>query len=141
MDVGTLVVAIRVAVGVLFVATSAAKLRAGPAAVMRAIGAYKILPERWTALLGRSLGPAELLVGVMLVLGVTTPAAAIAGVVLLVMFNVAIGAALRRGRRNECGCGIAEMPISRRLIARNTALIVLLLVSTTLTSSLSEISP
>ena len=140
MEVETLVVAIRVAVGVLFVATGAAKLRVGPAAVMRGIGAYKLLPERWTALLGRSLGPAELLVGVMLVLGVGTPVAAITGVVLLVMFNVAIGAALRRGRRNDCGCGVAEMPISRRLIARNTALI-LLLVSATLASSLSEVSP
>ena len=141
MEVGTLVVSVRVAVGVLFVATGAAKLRAGPAAVIRAIGAYKLLPERWTTLLGRSLGPAELLVGVMLVLGVGTPAAAIAGVVLLVMFNVAIGAALRRGRRNQCGCGIAEMPISRRLIARNTALIVLLLVSATHASRLFEVSP
>jgi hypothetical protein len=126
---------------VLFVATSAAKLRAGPAAVMRAVGAYKLLPGRWIALLGRSLGPAELSIGAMLVLGVTTLAASIAGVVLLIMFNVAIGAALWRGRRNECGCGIADMPISRRLIARNTALIVLLLVSATQASSLSEVSP
>jgi len=141
MGVGTLVVAVRVAVGVLFVATGAAKLRAGPVTVTRAIGAYELLPERWMALLGPSLGPAELFVGVMLVLGVTTPAAASAGVVLLVMFNLAIGAALRRGRRNQCGCGIAEMPISRRLIARNTALIVLLLVSATQASSLSEVSP
>jgi uncharacterized membrane protein YphA (DoxX/SURF4 family) len=140
MEVGALVVGVRVAVGVLFVATGAAKLRAGPLSVIRAIGAYKLLPERWTALLGRSLGPAELSVGVMLILGVGTPAAAVAGVVLLVTFNVAIGAALRRGRRNDCGCGIAEMPISRRLIARNTALIVLLLVSATGASNLSELS-
>ena len=76
---------------------------------MRAIGAYKLLPERWTALLGRSLGPAELSVGVMLTFGVGTPAAAIAGAMLLVMFNVTIGAVLRRGRRNECHQGKAGL--------------------------------
>ena len=74
MEVGVLVVAVRVAVGVLFVATGASKLRAGPATVMRAIGAYILLPERWMALLGRWLGPAEPFVGVTLILGVTTPA-------------------------------------------------------------------
>jgi hypothetical protein len=46
MEVGALVIAVRVAVGVLFVATGAAKLRAGPLTVIRASGACKLVPER-----------------------------------------------------------------------------------------------
>ena len=138
MDVDVVNFGMRLAVGTLFLASGAAKLRVGPSRVMQSVGAYKIVSARWAVRIGRVLCPAEILVGGALLAGLTTTIASLSGIGLLSIFNVAIGAALLKGRRNDCGCGIGGGPISRRLLVRNSGLIALLIVCAVQASSRSN---
>lgn len=53
----------RLAVGTLFLASGAAKLKVGSSGVMQSVGTYKIVSARSAVRIGTVRGPAEVLVG------------------------------------------------------------------------------
>lgn len=75
-----------------------------PAANVRAVRAYELLPETLVPLVGHALPVLEVLVGVCLLLGVLTRANATLSAMLLVAFIVGIASAWARGLSIECGC-------------------------------------
>src|SRR4051812_14084000 len=75
-----------------------------PAAAVRAVRAYQLLPESVVSLVAFGLPVLEIAVGLALLLGVFVRTAAIAAAVLLVGFVAAVGSAWARGLQIDCGC-------------------------------------
>jgi uncharacterized membrane protein YphA (DoxX/SURF4 family) len=75
-----------------------------PAAAVRAVRAYRLLPEALVAPVAFGLPVLEIAVGLALLLGVFVRTAAIAAAVLLVVFVAAVGSAWARGLQIDCGC-------------------------------------
>jgi uncharacterized membrane protein YphA (DoxX/SURF4 family) len=75
-----------------------------PAENVRAVRAYRLLPESVVPLVGHGLPILEVLLGACLVLGLVTRVAAVVSAALLVAFVVGIGSAWARGLSIECGC-------------------------------------
>jgi uncharacterized membrane protein YphA (DoxX/SURF4 family) len=75
-----------------------------PAENVRAVRAYRLLPESVVPLVGHGLPILEILLGACLVLGLVTRVAAVVSAALLVAFIVGIGSAWARGLSIECGC-------------------------------------
>jgi hypothetical protein len=87
---------------------------------------YRLLPERAVRPASYLLPLAELAVGLGLAYAPTRPYAAGGAVLLLALFNVAVGINLARGRREiDCGCfsSVLKQHLSAGLIVRNAALI------------------
>lgn len=90
------------------------------------IAAYELPLLRGNALLALSIGSAELILAVALLIGVTRPVAALAAAVVLTAYAAAIGFNLWRGKRDiDCGCsGPADrQPLSGWLLLRNGVLV------------------
>jgi len=123
----------RVVAGGVLLAAGLVKLRIGPQSFARAILDYRLIPSALAVPLARALPLMEILIGAALLSGLFVRPAALAGTALLVIFSGAIAAALARGQRNACGCGVGvgahRGVVSRRLIARNAFLTALLLVA------------
>jgi len=96
-----------------------------------ALRAYRVMPEAAVRL--APLVPlAELAVAAGLVTPAARSGAALAGAALLVLYAVAIGVNLRRGRRDlACGCGGPDdaRPIAPWMVARDLTLALLLAVT------------
>src|SRR3954462_7515014 len=75
-----------------------------PAAAVRAVRAYQLLPEPMVAPVAFGLPVVEIAVGLALLLGVFVRTAAVAAAVLLVVFLVGVGSAWARGLQIDCGC-------------------------------------
>lgn len=75
-----------------------------PRAFVQAVRAYDATPEWLSKAIGYGLPVLELCVGVMLVVGVLTRAAAIVSALLLVVFLIGIIQAAARGIKLDCGC-------------------------------------
>jgi protein-disulfide isomerase len=75
-----------------------------PAATVRSVRAYQILPDQLAVLLGHALPAVELTLAVLLVLGVALRLTAAVASALLVMFLVGIVSADARGLMIDCGC-------------------------------------
>jgi uncharacterized membrane protein YphA (DoxX/SURF4 family) len=75
-----------------------------PAANVRQVRAYQILPEAVVPTVGHALPTAELLIGGALVLGLLTRAFAVIGGLFFVAFIIGISAAWARGLEINCGC-------------------------------------
>jgi uncharacterized membrane protein YphA (DoxX/SURF4 family) len=75
-----------------------------PAAAVRAVRAYELLPEPLVAPVAFGLPVVEIAVGLALLAGVFTRAAAVAAAVLLVVFLAGVGSAWARGLQIDCGC-------------------------------------
>lgn len=75
-----------------------------PAENVRAVRAYRLLPEALVAPVGHALPVLEILVGACLLLGVLIRANALLSILLLVAFIVGISAAWARGMSIDCGC-------------------------------------
>src|SRR4051794_2592441 len=75
-----------------------------PAAAVRSVRAYQLLPESLVAPVAFGLPVLEIAVGLALLLGVFVRTAAIAAAVLLVVFVAAVGSAWARGLQIDCGC-------------------------------------
>jgi uncharacterized membrane protein YphA (DoxX/SURF4 family) len=75
-----------------------------PAANVRAVRAYRLLPESVVQVVGHGLPILEILLGGCLLLGLVTRVAAVVSAVLLAAFVVGIGSAWARGLSIECGC-------------------------------------
>jgi uncharacterized membrane protein YphA (DoxX/SURF4 family) len=71
---------------------------------VRAVRAYRLLPETAAQIVGAGLPPAEILLGVLLVVGVGVRASAVVSAVLMAAFVVGIASARARGLRIDCGC-------------------------------------
>ncbi|NUR07588.1 MAG: DoxX family protein [Nocardioidaceae bacterium] len=93
----------RLVVGGVWIVAGALKLP-DPAGNVRAVRAYRLLPETVVPTVGHALPVLEILVGVCLVCGLLTRVAALVSAVLLVAFIVGIAAAWARGLQIECGC-------------------------------------
>lgn len=95
--------AARVTVGGVWVVAGVLKLP-DPSESVRAVRAYRLLPEAVVPLVGHALPLVEIAVGLALLLGLFTRAAAMVSVALLAAFVVGIASAWARGLAIECGC-------------------------------------
>jgi len=98
-----LATAARLLLGGVFVVAGALKLP-DPAAAVRAVRAYRLLPESLVAPVAFGLPMLEIAVGLALLAGVFVRTAALASAVLLVVFLVGVGSAWARGLQIDCGC-------------------------------------
>ena len=71
---------------------------------MRAVRAYRLLPESLVAPVAFGLPVVEIAVGLALLIGVFVRTAAVAAAVLLVVFLAAVASAWARGLQSDCGC-------------------------------------
>jgi uncharacterized membrane protein YphA (DoxX/SURF4 family) len=71
---------------------------------VRAVRAYRLLPESLVAPIAFGLPMIEIAVGLALLVGAFVRAAAIAAAVLLVVYVAAVGSAWARGLQIDCGC-------------------------------------
>jgi uncharacterized membrane protein YphA (DoxX/SURF4 family) len=101
--VGWLGLLARLVVGGVWIAAGALKLP-DPAASVRAVRAYDLLPEAVVPTIGHGLPILEVLVGGCLVAGLLTRAAAALSGLLLAAFVVGIASAWARGLQIDCGC-------------------------------------
>ncbi|WP_448625072.1 MauE/DoxX family redox-associated membrane protein [Geodermatophilus sp. URMC 64] len=98
-----LATAARLVLGGVFVVAGALKLP-DPAVAVRAVRAYRLLPEALVAPVAFGLPVVEIAVGLALLAGVFVRTAAIASAVLLAVFLVGVGSAWARGLQIDCGC-------------------------------------
>ena len=98
-----------------------------PAASVRAVRAYQLLPEGLETLVGRGLPALEVALAVALLLGVALRASAASAAVLLTAFIIGIASAAARGLQIDCGCfgggGPTENPHYTGEILRDVALL------------------
>ena len=120
--IASLLLALRWALGVLWVAAGAAKIR-DVRSVSTSIRNYAVLPGGLVEPLAKFLPTAEIVLGVALVAGVFPE---VTGWVALAACLTLAGAMtwnLARGRSFDCGCGLtSDTPISWLLVGRNVAL-------------------
>jgi uncharacterized membrane protein YphA (DoxX/SURF4 family) len=93
----------RILLGGVFVVAGVLKVP-DPAAAVRAVRAYQLLPEPLVAPVAFGLPVVEIAVGLALLVGVFVRTAAIAAAVLLVVYLVGVGSAWARGLQIDCGC-------------------------------------
>lgn len=93
----------RLTLGAVLLLAGALKVTS-PAASAMAVRAYQILPYDFAGYLGYALPLVEILVGLLLVAGLFTRAAAVAGGLLMLAFVVGIISAWARGLSIDCGC-------------------------------------
>jgi uncharacterized membrane protein YphA (DoxX/SURF4 family) len=75
-----------------------------PAESVRAVRAYRLLPESAASFVGHGLPALELIVGVLLVLGLGTRIVASLSALMQLAFIIGISSAWARGLQIECGC-------------------------------------
>lgn len=130
---GWLVLIGRLILGGVWIAAGYAKITDLDASV-RAVRAYQLLPELGAQVVGSALPAAELLLGVLLVLGAFVRVSALVSALLMLGFVVGIASAWARGLRIDCGCfgsggelAAGEDPIYGLELARDGGLFVLAL--------------
>jgi len=127
-----LATAARLLVGGVFLVAGAVKLP-DPAAAVRAVRAYRLLPEALVHLAAFGLPVVEIAVGLALVVGLAVRTAALASAVLLAGYIAAIASAWARGLQIDCGCfgGGGQVAAGRTAypgeIARDVALLLVAL--------------
>jgi uncharacterized membrane protein YphA (DoxX/SURF4 family) len=120
----------RLLLGAVWLVAGASKITDLDASV-RAVRAYRLLPETAAQVVGAGLPVVELLLGVLLVVGAGVRAAAAVSAVLMLAFVVGIASAWARGLRIDCGCfgsggelGAGQDPTYGLELARDAALLV-----------------
>lgn len=93
----------RVILGVTLIVAGALKVTE-PLSSGRAVNAYQIFPYDVAMAIGYALPIVEIVIGLLLVLGLFTRFAAIAGSLLMAAFIVGIASAWARGLSIDCGC-------------------------------------
>lgn len=117
--------ALRLGLGGLFLWAAAGKI-ADPRGFARDIANYRLLPDAAAPALAALLPFVEAGLGLAVVLGLWTRAAALGLAGLMAVFTVAVGAAFARGIDVACGCfGGGGAPIGWLTIARDLALLAL----------------
>jgi len=93
----------RLLVGGVFVVAGALKIP-DPAAAVRAVRAYQLLPEGLVSPVAFGMPALEIAIGLALVAGLFVRTAALASALLLVVFIAAVSSAWARGLQIDCGC-------------------------------------
>jgi uncharacterized membrane protein YphA (DoxX/SURF4 family) len=93
----------RLVLGGVWIIAGALKLP-DPAASVRAVRAYQLLPETIVPAVGYGLPVLEVVIGILLVLGIAVRFAALASAVLLTLFVIGVASAWARGLTIDCGC-------------------------------------
>jgi uncharacterized membrane protein YphA (DoxX/SURF4 family) len=93
----------RLILGVVDIVAGALKVTS-PTSSALAVRAFQILPYDFAGYVGYALPVVELLVGALLVIGLFTRAAAVAGGLLMLAFLIGIISAWARGLSIDCGC-------------------------------------
>jgi len=75
-----------------------------PAANVRQVRAFQILPEAVVPTVGHALPTVEILIGAMLILGLLTRTFAVLAGIFFVAFIIGIASAWARGLEINCGC-------------------------------------
>lgn len=126
-----LATAARLALGTVWVVAGLLKI-GDPAASVRAVRAYRLLPEPAVQIVGSGLPAAELVLGVLLLIGLGVRTGAVLSALLLAAFVVGIAAAWGRGLRIDCGCfgsggelGPGQEPTYGLELARDAGLLAL----------------
>jgi peroxiredoxin len=119
---GTVTVAARVFVAIVFASAAITKLR-HPQDIRTTFREFGVGES--IAKLAILLPPAELVVSMCLLITPTARWAAMGAVLLLLIFLAGIANALRLGRRPDCGCfgGFGKQPIGRSTVVRNGVLL------------------
>ena len=94
---------LRVVVGGVWIVAGALKLP-DPAQSVAAVRAYELLPSSLVTPIGQLLPVVEVVIGLLLVVGLLTRAAAVASAALFVVFIAGIASAWARGLSIDCGC-------------------------------------
>lgn len=81
-----------------------------PQSFADSIATFQILPKQMISLLALSLPPFEVIVGVLLLVGRCQRTSALLAFLLTVVFALALGQALVRGLKIDCGCFGAGEP-------------------------------
>ena len=93
----------RLVVGGVWLVAGAIKVPDGAESV-RAVRAYRILPEAIVPTVGHALPAVEIVIGLALIAGVLTRAVAVVSALLFVAFIIGISSAWARGLQIDCGC-------------------------------------
>lgn len=123
-----LTVALRLILGGVLLVAGAIKLP-DPGASVRAVRAYQLLPEAIVPTVGFVLPLAEVVLGVLLIIGLFIKWASLLGGLLMLAFIIGISSAWARGLSIDCGCfgggGEVAQGQSKYLqeIARDTGLL------------------
>jgi uncharacterized membrane protein YphA (DoxX/SURF4 family) len=113
----------------IFLTSALPKIRQ-PRTFTSSITAYHLLPPHWTRPFALTLPWLELALGLLLLIGWQTRLAALTSAALLLLFLVAMGLTLARGRKDlDCGCSSKKhaQKIGWKTITRNVILILLAL--------------
>jgi len=123
------VLVLRLLLGAIFVFSASDKVL-DPEKFAIAVRGYKLLPVAFSNLFALVLAWAELLSGILLILGIYTRQAAAAVLLMLVMFIGAIATTIIRGLVIDCGCFSNEggSQTGYLLILRNLFLITVCLI-------------
>jgi uncharacterized membrane protein YphA (DoxX/SURF4 family) len=120
--------AIRTLISVVLLAAAYGKLRHG-GPFQGVVANYRLLPDAMVAPAAYLIPPVELLLGVTLLLGLAYPWPELSTAGLLLVFALAMGINLRRGRHHiDCGCfqSALKQTLSWTLVMRNVVLALLL---------------
>ena len=117
------VLALRVALGAVFVYAAWTKLRQPWELFAMSIDAYKVLPYGAVVLVARTLPWAELLIGLALMAGRWLKVSTAAASLLLLGFFVLMVRTYAKGMRIDCGCFGLGDPISARTLLRDGSLL------------------
>lgn len=126
----TLTIIVRIAIGLLFVYSSIFKI-IDPSSFADSIAQYRILSDNLLPYAAIAIPYIELFAGICLLLGFNIRPAAMAGIILMLVFIIAIIINLAQARTFECGCfelshlGISET-IGWGLMVRDIVITVLL---------------
>lgn len=93
----------RLILGVVLIWAGAVKVTR-PALSAQAVRAFQILPYDFAGYVGYALPVVEILVGMILVAGLLTRAAAVVSGLLMLAFMIGIASAWARGLSIDCGC-------------------------------------
>jgi uncharacterized membrane protein YphA (DoxX/SURF4 family) len=115
--------ALRLALGAIFLYGAYAKLREPWQLFAMSVDAYGVLPHWGVIAVARTLPWAELVIGVLLVVGWLPRLFSAAAALLLLGFFTLMVSAYLRGLQIDCGCFGGDDPISWRTLLRDGAIL------------------
>lgn len=96
-------IAARLLVGIVWIVAGVLKL-SDPAAAVRAVRAYQLLPEAIVPIVGHGLPALEIVIGALFVLGLGMRIVSVISGLMFVAFIIGISSAWARGLQIDCGC-------------------------------------
>ena len=93
----------RLVLGGVLIAAGASKVT-DPDGSVRAVRAYRLLPDGLERVIGYGLPPLEIVVGLLLFVGLATRLSAVIAGVLMLAFAAGVASAWARGLQIDCGC-------------------------------------